>query len=96
MSKVSKTVPLGTGLCVHVVNIIVSKSFRQGLNLMLEGLAAKCRHVRHVERQAASRLARAHEMHQGDTHFTGTISPLLISFAAAATRVGVKRLRRPI
>jgi hypothetical protein len=29
-------------------------------------------------------------------YLTGTISPDLISFAAAATRVGVRRLRRPI
>lgn len=30
------------------------------------------------------------------TDFTGTISPDLISLAAAATRVGVRRFNRPI
>jgi hypothetical protein len=32
----------------------------------------------------------------GGPYFTGTISPDLISLAAAATRVGVRRFKRPI
>lgn len=94
MGKVSETVPLRTTLCIHVVKVIVHNSFYQSLDLMLENLAAKCGSAGDVERETI-RLATS-SLEYCDTDFTGTISPVLISLAAAATRDGVRRLSRPI
>jgi len=79
-----------------MIHIIVGKAFSQGLDLMRENLTTKCGHIWHVERQAMSRSVETYSMDHENTDFTGTISPVRISLAAAATRVGVRRLRRPI
>jgi hypothetical protein len=96
VSEVSKAIPLCARLSVQVVHIIVTKPFGYGLDLVRENLTTERRHIGDIERQAAPRLAEAYHVYQGDTDFTFTISPVLISRAAAATRVGVRRLRRPI
>jgi len=96
MSEVSEAIPLRARLSVHMIHIVVGNAFSQRLNLMLKNLTTKCRNIRHVERQATSQSAMTYQKDHEDTDLTGTISPVRISLAAAATRVGVRRLRRPI
>jgi hypothetical protein len=94
--EVPEPIPLRPALRVHRVQVIVCNALVQRLDLMFEGLTAKGGRRGDVEWEAArvsiSRIMKTVVM----TDFTGTISPLCISFAAAATRVGVNRLRRPI
>lgn len=96
MGEVSEAVPLCAALGVHGVEIIIGVAFGKGFDFMLEDFTSECWLVGYVEGEAVADLAPSPACGTSPTYFTGTISPLLISLAAAATRVGVRRLRRPI
>lgn len=101
MRKVSEAIPLGSGLRVHGVQVIICNPFVESFDLVLEYFATECWLTWHVEgKTEADMLAPAFQVISDGivhiTYFTFTISPLLISRAAAATRVGVSRFKRPI
>jgi hypothetical protein len=49
--EVAKAIPLRTALSVQMIDVVVRDTFCQRLNLVLEDLATKCRHIWDVERQ---------------------------------------------
>ena len=99
VSDMTESVPLCSTLRVHVVDVVVGDVLGQRLDLMFEGLAAERWCLGNIERKTGdSKVSNCISTNydQGSTDFTGTISPVLISFPAAATREGVRRFRRPI
>jgi hypothetical protein len=71
-------------------------STSQGLDLMLEDFTSKRRSLGYVGREAISTLALFQRRRDGETYSNRTISPVLISAAAAFTLAGVRRFNRPI
>lgn len=100
VGAVPESVPLGAALRVEVVEIVVGEVRGERLDVVLEGFAAECGCTGYVEGEAGcDEAGQVRGIGEGldrfPSHLTDTISPLCISFAAAATRFGVRRLSRP-
>jgi hypothetical protein len=92
----AESIPLSSALRVHDIQIIIADSTSQGLDLMLEDFSSKRRSLGYVGREAISTLALFQRRRDGETYSNRTISPVLISAAAAFTLAGVRRFNRPI
>lgn len=93
----AETIPLSARLSVQLVLVVIGNVLGQSFDLMLELLAIESGYLRSVQWQTV--LLRQIELPRircGSSHFTGTISPVLISFEAAETRLGVSRFSLPI
>lgn len=100
VGAVPESVPLSAALRVEVVEIVVGEVLGERLDVVLEGFTAECRCTGYVEGEAGcDEAGQVRGIGEGlerfPSHLTDTISPLCISFAAAATRFGVRRLSRP-
>jgi hypothetical protein len=94
---VSEPIPLSATLCIQLIDVVIYIIFRQYFDLMVKRFPVERRLTGHIERKTATNQDRTHPTHtESKAYFKGTISPVWISFAAAATRLGVRRLRRPI
>ena len=91
-------IPLSPALRVQCVKIVVSNILSQSLNLMLKAFAGECWDFGMIQGETSPiELAQQKRPVLQYFYSNGTISPVLISLAAAAlTLVGVKRFNRPI
>ena len=91
----SEAIPLSTTLCVENVFVIVSDIFHERFDLVLKGLTSETRDLGDIQWQA-ERVVLAEEYQSGVlAYLSDTISPVLISAAAALTLVGVSRFNLP-
>jgi hypothetical protein len=95
---VAEAVPLGAALGVERVEIVVRDAGGDRLDRMREFVAIEdCRRGEvewHARHPSAWTLVIG-DRHIKQAYFTGITSPVLISFAAAATRVGVSKFNLP-
>jgi len=95
IAHVAKSVPLGPALRIHIVQIVVRKIFGKSLDLVTEYLAAESRLLGDIKRKAVDDVIIGCQSRDVIEYSKFTISPVWISSAAAATRRGVRRFRRP-
>jgi hypothetical protein len=98
----SESIPLRSTLCIELVRVVVCDPFQQRFDTVDEFLSTKARLLWHIQGKAVVSyvLASGFDLNgrlggKGNPYFSGTISPVLISAAAAFTRFGVKRFSRP-
>ena len=96
VTNVSETIPLCPALRVEMIYIVVGNVLCQGFDLVLEALSSESRRFWVVQGPTKAQFLARHSNRLDTPYLIGTISPVLISLAAAAlTLVGVRRFKRP-